>query len=67
VGWRNSLAWAALPKNLGSIPSTHMAAQNCNSSYGISGNLTQIYIQEKHQCTLKKKKDWGNGFREGEG
>jgi hypothetical protein len=31
-GWRDGLAvksLAALPENLGSVPSTHMAAHNC--------------------------------------
>jgi hypothetical protein len=35
---------AALPENLGSVPSTHMTARNClNSSYRGSDTLTQTY------------------------
>jgi hypothetical protein len=34
-------ALAVLLENLGSIPSTHMAAHNCLSSSRVSGTLTQ--------------------------
>ena len=44
-------ALAGLPKDPGSILSTHMAAYNCNSSSRGSYTLTQIYIQAKHQYT----------------
>ena len=43
-------ALAALPKDLDPIPSTHTAADNCNSSSSRSDTLTQTYVQAKHQC-----------------
>jgi hypothetical protein len=47
---------AALPKDPGSIPSTHMAAYTvCDSSSRGSGTLTQTYMQAKHQCTHEIK------------
>jgi hypothetical protein len=44
-------ALAALPENLGSIPSTHMTTLTtvCNSNSRAYDTLTQIYMQAKHQ------------------
>ena len=50
--WAQQLrALAAVPEDLGSIPSTHMAAPNCNSCLKDSYTLTQACMQAKHQCT----------------
>lgn len=46
-------ALAALPKNPGSSPSTHMAAHNCSSSSKGPDTLTQIYKQETWLLTLE--------------
>jgi hypothetical protein len=45
-------ALVALPEDLGSIPSTHMAAHEfvCNSSCRGSDTLAQTKLQERHQC-----------------
>jgi hypothetical protein len=42
-------ALAALPEDLVSIPNTHMAAHNCNSSSRGSDTLKQAHMQAK--CT----------------
>jgi hypothetical protein len=47
-------ALAALPEDLGSILSTHMAAHNCLNS---SSRATFLYKQANHQCQFKKKKE----------
>jgi hypothetical protein len=39
---------AVIPKDLGSIPSTHMAAPNCLQLQ--FQRITQTYIQAKHQA-----------------
>jgi gamma-glutamylcysteine synthetase len=54
---RIKVTLAALPEDLGSVPSTHMAAHNCNSSSRRSNILlTQTYMQANHQCKLKTER-----------
>ena len=42
---RGLRALAVLPEDLGSIPSTHMVAHNCNSSSRGSDTLTPVRIK----------------------
>jgi hypothetical protein len=47
---------AFLPEDLGSIPSTHMAAYNyLQLQFRGYDTFTEIYMQTKHKCTLKNK------------
>ncbi|XP_035304311.1 pleckstrin homology domain-containing family A member 5 isoform X20 [Cricetulus griseus] len=43
--WLSLRALTALPEDLGSIPSTHMAAHNCNSSSRASETFTPMHIK----------------------
>ena len=51
-------ALAALPEDLGSIPSTNMTAHTCNWSYRLREGpdaLTQTYMQAEYNAHLNKK------------
>jgi hypothetical protein len=55
--------FAALPKKLSSVPSTHTAALACNSSSRGSDTLTGTYRQQNtniHKIKINFKK-WGGG------
>ncbi|KAL6077744.1 hypothetical protein STEG23_007898, partial [Scotinomys teguina] len=61
-------ALAALPEDPGSIPSTHMAAHNCNFSSRASDTLTQTYMESflygLHPSTLKFSLELDLGYKE---
>jgi hypothetical protein len=53
---------AVLPKDPGSIPSTHMAEYRAARNLFLCNILTQTYMQAKYQCTLKRKEGREGGW-----